>query len=366
VQDDLDILVDLCGYAGTSLVAEIMASRYKLQQDMGDKATNTQYPIHVSYMGFPGSMGSYHWDYSIFDKHVVPPSLRDYYSGALVYMPHCYFVNSHRTVISGPGDGIMLANAEEKAALRAKYGLDASAFVYCCHSRPDKIDPSTFRSWMRALIKARDECKKNGVKDEALPVMWLLRSGDEMEKNLRSFVRREFDEGIEHALIFADVAERNEHLRRLGCADVFLDTPAYGAHTLGVDALYLGVPMISLRLESKSPDTKYSDIYIDDHVETEKRSIPTDKLASMVGSSLLRAVSCEDLIVDNMQAYENVMAKCAINGDWFGAIRNRLTSSRSESPLFDTNRWCANLETAFLKMKEVDLDDLPDIVVIDK
>ena len=33
--------------------------------------------------------------------------------------------------------------------------------------------------------------------------------------------------------LFADVAERAEHLKRLGIADVFLDTPAYNAHTLG-------------------------------------------------------------------------------------------------------------------------------------
>ncbi|KAL3789986.1 hypothetical protein ACHAWO_002040 [Cyclotella atomus] len=368
VQDDLDILVDLCGYAGTSIVAEIMASRCKLQRDMGDTAINTHYPIHVAYMGFPGSMGSHHlWDYSIFDKHVIPPSLRDYYSGALVYMPHCYFVNSHKTVIGGPGDGIMLANEGEKATLRAEYGLHRSAFVYCCHSRPDKIDPSTFRSWMRALVRARDECKKNGVNDEALPLLWLLRSGDEIEQNLRRLVLKEFGEGIEHALIFADVAERNTHLRRLGCADVFLDTPAYGAHTLGVDALYSGVPMISLSQNNKNPDVEYSDKDVETKkTETENRFIPTDKLASMVGSSLLRAVSCKDLIVDNMQAYEDIMLKCATDGHWFDAIRNRLVYSRSESPLFDTHRWCFNLETAFLKMREIDLDEMPDIVVIDE
>mmetsp|Transcript_31648 Transcript_31648/g.47426 ORF Transcript_31648/g.47426 Transcript_31648/m.47426 type:complete len:136 (+) Transcript_31648:1693-2100(+) len=67
VQDELDIIVDLCGYAGTSIMAEIMASRCLLQQ-MNDKNSSAGgneadgstrlLPIHVSYMGFPGSVGS--------------------------------------------------------------------------------------------------------------------------------------------------------------------------------------------------------------------------------------------------------------------------------------------------------------------
>jgi len=136
MQDELDILVDLCGYAGTSLVAEIMASRYKLQQKQDEDLSqkNIYFPIHVAYMGFPGSMGHDKiWDYSVFDKTVISPSLRRHYTGALVYMPHCYFVNSHKTVIGGSNDGVLLVNEVERKAMRQKYGIHPSAFVYCCH-----------------------------------------------------------------------------------------------------------------------------------------------------------------------------------------------------------------------------------------
>ena len=369
MQDEIDILVDLCGYAGTSIVAEIMASRSKLQQDMNTKQHHANFPIHVAYMGFPGSMGSSRiWDYTVFDKHVVPFSLRKYYSGALVYMPHCYFVNSHKTVIGGPDDGIMLANDDERNAMRTKYDIHPSAFVYCCHSRPDKIDPSTFQSWVKALCAARKHFKAKGVTDDALPVLWLLRSGNAMELNLRSIVRQYFGEEIEQALVFADVAERKEHLKRLGCADVFLDTPAYGAHTLGCDALYMGVPMISLLRTIQ--DTKCDNLANSDRNpelvhECEQRIIPTEKLASIVGASLLYASFCEELIVHDMEAYESMMIKCASDGLWFENIRKKLVSSRAESPLFDTHRWVRNLEAAFLKMRVIDLNDLPDIVVED-
>jgi len=250
LDDEVDILVDLCGYAGTSVVSEIMASRCRLKQDdTSNEQQSTQprqsFPIHVSYMGFPGSVGSSSvWDYSVFDSIVIPLEeeygIRQHYKEALVYMPHCYFVNSHKSVIGGRDDSIMLANDDEKAELRAKYGINPSAFVYCCHSRPDKIDPSTFRSWMNALSRVR------AANTNRPPVLWLLRSGDEMEHNLRQWVCQEFGKEMEGCLVFADVADRNEHLRRLGIADVFLDTPAYNAHTLGCgkSQLWLHMPCV--------------------------------------------------------------------------------------------------------------------------
>ena len=385
VQDELDIIVDLCGYAGTSIIAEIMASRYLLQQvddnyssagGNGADGSTCRLPIHVSYMGFPGSIGSSQiWDYSIFDQVVIPPGdeygIRKHYNEALVYMPHCYFVNSHKTVLGTEEDGTILASEEERIQLRSKYGIHPTAFVYCCHSRPDKIDPSTFRSWIRALSIARSEyfAKHSDERDlssleSGAPILWLLRSGLEMEQNLRQLVRKEFGERMEDALLFADVSGRNEHLRRLGCADVFLDTPAYNAHTLGCDALYIGLPMISLLRDGYRDSSDIQPNSICDDQST----IATDKLASRVGASLLRAAEIEDLVFPNMSEYEDAMVKCATDNEWFKSIRNRLRSSVRISTLFDTKRWVQNLEASFITMKTINEDQenkFPDIVVSD-
>ncbi|KAL9183990.1 hypothetical protein ACHAXT_002076 [Thalassiosira profunda] len=377
LDDELDILVDLCGYAGTSVVSEIMASRCLLQQAESGSQSATdpkqRCPFHVSYMGFPGSVGSSRvWDFSVFDPIVVPldekDGIRQHYSEALVYMPHCYFVNSHRTVVGGREDGIMLANEDERRALREKYGIDPSAFVYCCHSRPDKIDPTTFRTWMQALKRVRSGETGNEAVNNVAPVLWLLRSGDEMEQNLRRWVRREFGEDAEDCLVFAGVAERSEHLQRLGAADVFLDTPAYNAHTLGCDALYMDVPMISL-LRELAPSLEGcadSDGSLNRN-GPEIRSIATEKLASRVGASLLQAISLDELAYPDMDQYEDAMVRCALDKEWFGDIRQKLLSSKDGSPLFDTERWVRNLEASFRKMVELEWDagSLPDIVVSD-
>jgi len=404
VDDEVDILVDLCGYAGTSVVSEIMACRCRLQQDTSPPTQPRQrqhFPVHVSYMGFPGSVGSSSvWDYSVFDPIVIPPEekygIRQQYKEALIYMPHCYFVNSHKSVIGGRDDGIMVANEAERTELRAKYGIDPSAFVYCCHSRPDKIDPSTFRSWMSALSRVRS------ADTGRPPVLWLLRSGDEMEHNLRQWVCQEFGKEMEDCLVFADVADRNEHLRRLGIANVFLDTPAYNAHTLGcgkyllfclsvlclilpvvqltmtliiLDALYMGVPMISLLRDDKDSSGLESAADVDlsnINNNIEMRSITTDKLASRVGASLLNAIGLNDLIYPTMTEYEEGMIRCALDEEWFSAVCQQLEASKDSSPLFDTKRWVENLEAAFESILIVQEQDVgssihryPDIVVND-
>ena len=429
MDDELDILVDLCGYAGTSMVAEIMSCRYHyLRKAITEESYDTRtdfintdtaanndgqpqrkrFPIHVSYMGFPGSCGSSRvWDYSIFDTIVVPPltdndyddelvggptTIRNHYEEALMYMPNSYFVNSHKSAIGGRDAGIIIDpnnDDDERSALCEKYGLPTNAFIYCCHSRPDKIDPTTFRSWIRTIVKVRSECinrrrnsssSGNEEEGDGMPVLWLLRSGDEMEKNLRQLVCNEFGKEIEtECLVFANIVERNEHLHRLGVANVFLDTPAYNAHTLGCDALYMGVLMISLLRHENTGDiissTPLEMMRADvDPVRLdrdEKRSIPTDKLASRVGASLLTAIGLNELICPTMTRYEDVMARCALDKGWYIMLRKRLLSSIDTSPLFDTALWVRNLEAGFVKMVELNNveqyadGNYPDIIVKD-
>ena len=82
----------------------------------------------------------------------------------------------------------------------------------------------------------------------------------------------------------------------------------------------------------------------------EVRSIATEKLASRVGASLLEAVDLGELVYPGMAQYEDAMVRCALDGDWFSSLCQRLRSSKESSPLFDTERWVRNLEAALYTM----------------
>jgi predicted O-linked N-acetylglucosamine transferase (SPINDLY family) len=325
-KDHLDILVDLCGYTGTSGIAEIMAQRAA--------------PIQIAYMGFPGSTGAPYMDYLVGDPIVIPTHLRQYYSEKLILMPHSYFVNSHRhlqqqatcTTAVTPNN-----NNNNRVVSRKDYHLPLGSFVFCCHSRPEKIDPVTFRSWLRVLQQVPNS------------VLWLLRSGPEMESNLRAIAQSELFGRLDpNRLIFCDLAPRLTHLQRLSVgADVFLDTPAYNAHTVGCDCLSAGVPMISLL---RKTTTQQSSQQSAASLVEDEQVVETDKMASRVGASLLTAIGLEDLIVTTMSDYEAIMIRCATDTAWFEAVRERLRQNRDTFPLLDTQQWVRHWEAGLLEL----------------
>ena len=176
MSDSPDILVDLCGHAGTDLISTALSVFHYLSPPT---------PI-VSYMGFPGSHGSPHTTHQIVDPVVAPPSLRDSYNGNLVFMPGSYFVNSH-------SPAPLPASPRSK---RSKYNLPPAAFVYSNVGRSDKIDPATFSSWIRILARTENTC------------LFLLSSGRAMEANVRALLGRE---GLDDSrVIFGPILEPEE------------------------------------------------------------------------------------------------------------------------------------------------------------
>eukprot|EP00980_Cylindrotheca_fusiformis_P030238 scaffold24593_cov176-Cylindrotheca_fusiformis.AAC.1 len=332
LEDNIDIMIDLCGYTGTSVIAEVMAHRVA--------------PVQIAYMGFPASSGAKYIDFLVCDEVIVPPndlSIRRHYSENLIYMPHCYFVNSHRYVLD--------AIENMPKTTRSEHGLPDVGFVFCCHSRPEKIDPATFRSWLKVLKEIREEGHDEGILEKANAVIWFLRSGDEMEENMRRFAQTEFELSNE-SLVFADKAPRDQHLNRLQLADLFLDTPAYNAHTVGIDCLSVGVPMVSLLRDSRSISST------DD--------IATDKLASRVGGSLLKSAGLHELVAPSMAEYEFIMKRCVVDCAWYSTVKERLLQNRKKSPLFDTERWMKNLESALIAIESNKQKTNYDVFVIDE
>jgi len=312
--DDLDAIVDLTIYNGPANEAEILAHRVA--------------PIQISHMGFPATCGCPPLiDYLVVDEITVPSHLQQFYSERRLNMPSCFFVNSHRYL---PTNGI---NGSFREVTREGIGLPVDGFIYCAHHRSDKIDPKTFRAWLRALIRV------------PVSYLWILTAGDEMEHNLRT-IASEF--GLdEDRLIFCEKVPRNDHLLRLRLADLFLDTPAYNAHTTGCDSLVNGIPMVSL-LRS---------------LPAKEGEVDTEKMPSRVGASFLHTLGLDELIAPDMEEYEDIMVKCATDIQWYNDIKDRLEKNRKTSPLFDTDRWMQTWEAGLRKV--ITKEDIDDTYVVE-
>lgn len=263
-------------------------------------------PIQVNYLGFPGTMGSPHIDYILADRFLIPDHDRRYYSEKVVWLPHSYQANDSKREIS------------DRIFTRAECGLPDNGFVFCCFNNNYKITREIFGVWMRLLSQVPDS------------VLWLLQDNEDAAANLR---REAMARGVApERLIFAPRIAPPDHLARQHLADLFLDTSPYGAHTTCSDALFVGLPVISL----------YG---------------PT--FPARVAVSLLNAAGSPELATGSIAEYESRAQHLAQNRDELTGLRNRLLHNRKTCPLFDTAMMTRHLEYAYREMVARHLRGLP-------
>ena len=279
--DGIDILVDIKGFTehARSGIAALRPA-----------------PVQASYMGFPATMSSDFVDYFIVDRYVVPPSQRAHYGEALAFLPDTYYANDRRR---GDPDPVS----------RAEAGLPAEGLVFCCFNQTYKILPETFRRWMRIMAEVPGS------------LLWLLDTNRWAKDNLR---REAETQGIEGSrLVFAPRLPAAQHLRRVAVADVFLDTLPYNAHTTATDALWAGVPVVTL---------------------------PGETFPSRVAGSLLRALEVQELIATSEDEFHRMAVELAVDPARRAALRRRILDNRGRTALFDTPRFTRNLEAAYRRM----------------
>jgi len=291
--DKLDIAVDLKGYTN--------GGRYHLfSQGVA--------PIQISYLGYPGTSGSPHFDYLVADSTVIPDSLRTYYSEQLMLMPNCYQPNDCEREISGA------------AINRAEVGLPEDAVVLACFNQSYKISPLELGVWARTLKKVPSS------------VLWLYVTNDTAKDNLRREIE---DLGVDpKRLIFAGMVENSEHLARCKLADVFLDCFNVNAHTTASDALWAGVPVVTL---------------------------PGEQFAARVAASIVSAAGLNELVAVSIEDYFDKVLKIASDKKYRQDLRQKVEDARKNSPLFDTVQYCRDLESLFVNAFQRSADKLAPI-----
>lgn len=279
---DVDIAVDLGGYTHNSRT-NIFALRAA--------------PLQVSYLGYLGTMGASYMDYIVADRTLITPGSEPHFAEKVIYLPESYQVNDRKRRIA------------DKMFTRRELGLPASGFVFCCFNGSYKILPATFAGWMRILKRVPGS------------VLLLLAGNSSVESNLRAYAAQK---GVDpQRLVFGEQLARPAYLARYRAAGLFLDTLPYNAGTTASDALWTGLPVLTLAGEA---------------------------FASRVAASLLNAIGLPELVTTTQQQYEELAVELALNPERLARIRAKLAENRPTSPLFDTPRFTRNLEAAYLEI----------------
>jgi predicted O-linked N-acetylglucosamine transferase (SPINDLY family) len=281
VDDGIDILVDVNG--------NTLSARMKIMP-------LRPAPIIVNWLGFPGSTGSAYHNYIIADDFIVPPGSEIFYSEQVLRLP-CYQPNDRKR------------NVSLKAPTRQEAGLPEKAVVYCCFNGTQKITPHVWNRWMSILKQVPDS------------VLWLLESVEAVRNQLTELAKQQ---GIAaERIIFAPRKHVAEHLARYPLADLFLDTTPYGAHTTSSDALWMGVPVLT---------------------------VPGRSFASRVCGSLVKSAGLDELICDTPARYVALAVELGKDRKKLAAVRAKLKANRDRCVLFDTPLFTRSIEAVYDQM----------------
>ncbi len=273
---DLDILIYIDGMMSLSLLPVVALRPSSIQ---------------VFWLGHAGNCDISSIDYVIADDIVIPRNEAELYKAKVVRLPDTYHCASSHPIAS--------------PMTRTEAGLPEESFVFCVFNNPEKIDGKIFDTWMNILRRV------NGS------ILWISETlSANVKKHLRAAARtQEIDDT---RLVFAErIADKSVHLARHKLADLFLDTITLNASTTALDALWSGLPVLTIH---------------------------GTRFASRIATSHLNAIGLEDMVCKSLPEYEMRAVDLATTPVKLKEIKKRLSKNLRTHPLFQTSRFCANLE----------------------
>ena len=281
--DDIDIAIDLKGHT--------RGSRFELLAWRPAR-------VQAAYLGYPATTGADFIDYMIGDPVVTPLAHAAHYSERIAQLPHSYQPNDRRRALP-------------PAPSRAALGLPEDAVVLCCFNQVYKFSPRMLDLWARILQQAPKA------------VLWMLAWNPHAQANLTRELQAR---GIGADRVFwAPKQNLTQHIARLRAADLFLDTWPCNAHTTASEALWAGVPVIT---------------------------VPGPTFASRVAASLVTACGLPDLAVADEASYVSIAAALANEPATLAGLKQHLESQRMSLPLFDSDAYVRDYEALLARMFE--------------
>ncbi|HEX7687910.1 MAG TPA: hypothetical protein VF453_09395, partial [Burkholderiaceae bacterium] len=288
--DGIDIAVDLKGHTRDSRM-DLLAYRPA--------------PVQASYLGYPASSGADFIDYFIGDRITTPLSHAANYSEHIAQLAGCY----------QPNDA---SRALPPCPPRAELGLPEDAVVLCCFNQTYKLSPHMLDLWAAILAGA------------PRAVLWMLAWNPHAKENL---LRELAARGVpSERVIFAPKLGLAGHIARLRAADLFLDTWPCNAHTTASEALWAGVPVLT---------------------------VPGPTFASRVAASLVASCGLGELACADAAHYVAFATALANEPQTLQGLKQHLETHRRALPLFDAERLARDLDALYLRMHERHLAGLP-------
>jgi len=256
-------------------------------------------PVQVTWLGYPNTTGLKAIDYRLVDAVTDPVGEADAWAS--------------ETLVRLKGGFLCYSGLKDGPVPTSAPCLRTGTVTFGSFNNPAKVSTATFDAWAKLLSRvpqARLLLKGMPFADAATRVLFLDRLG---ERGVRA----------ERVELMAWQPDPAEHLALYDRMDIALDPFPYNGTTTTCDALWMGVPVITLR---------------------------GHRHAGRVGASLLTQIGLTDLIADSTEEYVEIAVALAGNPGRLDELRRLLRPRVAASPLCDERGFASKMEAAFRTM----------------
>lgn len=280
--DGVNVLIDLSGH-----------SRYNRLPVFAWKPA----PVQVSWLGYFATTGMKEMDYLLADHVGVPEHLREQFTESIYYLPET------RLCFSPPQLDLAVAPLP---------ALTNSSVTFGCYQNLPKVGENVLAVWARIFAampnaRLRMQCPQLDNPDSS-----------------KLMYQRLSHHGIDASRVtMSGSVPRVAYLESHGEVDVILDTFPYPGGTTTCEALWMGVPTLTLA---------------------------GNTLLARQGASLLTAAGLDDWIAATEEEYIAMAVAYASDITRLAELRTTLRDRVLKSPLFNSARFAGSLESAFWEL----------------
>ena len=282
--DGIDILVDLAGHTAKNRLG-VFARKPA--------------PVQVTWLGYPNTTGLDAIDYRLVDAVTDPIGEADAWAS--------------ETLVRLEGGFLCYGGLQGAPEPAVPPCFETGTVTFGSFNNPTKVSAATFDAWARLLARlpqARLLLKGKPFADAATRALFLARLG---ERGVAA----------ERVELVAWLPSRAAHLALYDRIDIALDPFPYNGTTTTCEALWMGVPVVTLR---------------------------GDRHAGRVGASLLSQIGLTDLIADSVEEYVEIAVALAGDPERLDDLRRSLRPRLAASPLCDGQAFARKIEAAFRNM----------------
>ncbi len=247
-------------------------------------------PIQVSWLGYPATTGLPEIDYVLGDAHALPTEYKNQFTEKIWHLPHTYLC------LTPP---------------KLNLTIDDSPFIkngfitFGSFNNLSKINTKVIETWSK-ILKLVPNSKLH------------LKTNQLSSDYVKTQIQEKFAlHGVNASRLILNGAteSKEKHFETYNNIDISLDTFPYPGVTTTAEALWMGVPIISLRGNS---------------------------FLSSTATSILFNVDMIDCVAKDINDYINKALELAKNTEYLNKLRFNLRHQSLTSPLFDTISFSEN------------------------